>query len=771
MQRAIRALVRKTFGKNHSMKTEASVITMSVCVGFLVVVMVYLSSLLIYYAGREKQVDYAENLIVVNPPESWRQFTVEYQDIFYENVAGESSMMVYREWDAVYDVFTFNEWMDDYDAFLTIVFPTDFDEYVMKKNVTELPEILTYYPSDHPEYATIQKNFCDEVLAENYLAFIQEKTGVPIEYTSVVESRVTPVGKMSSWKQVIFDRGSRLIVPLLFFVAILYVCMLSGMNAIAGEKERGTFAALLMTPVSRWTIVLGNYIGVFLHALIPSAVMLLPVAIFAKFTGFISAFFLVISLALFISAITILISCLNHSIVSAQTTFLPIFLIILVICVTCMQEATRNPVNPYLPIYGHFYGIGDGLMNTVSPLPVLVCILGTLILTGICLFVSERVLHKESFTVAVETKSERELRKAARALEKQKKDYVSVSRAEVFGYKAKRRKSLPAFLLGHAMLPLALLSLFQPFAMIPAIISYMKSPASNGFIRMFKDISNVSALSDVMDASVKLFSGFMQDKYFILFMGLGYWCIIGIYIAIVKFREKNPLRTLGFASFATSEKADPDNTEGLLPAKQGPAWKAYLRGILLGFILISSVYVLLLFTGQVQCRGFSLEKDSVILFLLYILMWIPQGATEEIMMRGYMMPRVASRFGLPFAIFFSSMCFSLMHAGNAGFSILALINLALIAAFFAVFAYRSGHIWTVCAMHTMWNFCQGNFFGLEVSGNPGSASILSSTYPDGARDLLTGGAFGPEGGLCVTIVIVLAFVILLLSGKRKTAKV
>ena len=153
-------------------------------------------------------------------------------------------------------------------------------------------------------------------------------------------------------------------------------------------------------------------------------------------------------------------------------------------------------------------------------------------------------------------------------------------------------------------------------------------------------------------------------------------------------------------------------------------------------------------------------------------MWIPQGATEEIMMRGYMMPRVAARFGLPFAIFFSSMCFSLMHAFNAGFSFLALFNLAFIAAFFAVFAYRSGHIYTVCAMHTVWNFCQGNLFGLEVSGNSGSASILSSSYTEKAGKLLSGGDFGPEGGLCVTIVIAVAFVVLILATKRRnTAKV
>ena len=131
------------------------------------------------------------------------------------------------------------------------------------------------------------------------------------------------------------------------------------------------------------------------------------------------------------------------------------------------------------------------------------------------------------------------------------------------------------------------------------------------------------------------------------------------------------------------------------------------------------------------------------------------------------MPRIAGRFGIPFGIFFSSMCFSLLHAGNAGFSVLALINLALIAALFACIALRQGHIYTVCAMHTVWNFCQGNLYGLEVSGNPQSASVFSSAPTKMSKDILTGGTFGPEGGLCVTIVIAVAFIVLFATGRKK----
>lgn len=755
MRRAIKALIRKTFGKNHSMRAQASVSTLLVCVSFVLVILCFFSSLVIFYTGGETDPDYAEHLILVNTPDSFRKYLREESVVEGEEY---DESLIEKTWPSYYDVFTFTSWMEEEDACMVIVFPEDFDACVQNKTVDEKPEILTYCSPDYLEYVEMQKNFVEDILKGSYLKELQLEMDIPVMNEEMPASKIYGM-RTNHQQNIVADRLSRMVIPLLYFVGIMYVCMLSGMNAIAGEKERGTFAALLMTPISRLTIVLGNYIGVLLHALIPAGILFIPTLFATKPYGIPGLLLLIVSLAIFMAAITILISCLNHSIVSAQTTFLPIFLIVLVACVTCMQSTNPNPVNKYIPIYGHFYGIGDCIMGTATVLPILVTSFTTILLAAVCLFVSKKLLETEAFTVAIETKSEKELRKAAALAKKQEKDYVSVSRANVYGYHAKKRRSLFKFLVGHAVLPLALLSLFQPLAMIPAIVSYMKSPESMAFIRMFRDMSGVSGWSEAATKSVDLFAGFMQNRWFIFFMGIGYWLIIGLYLLLVRFKEKNPLSTLGFPS-ARALKAE---------GKKRPIVE-YLRGMAVGLLLIGSVYGLLIAFGQVKCEGFALTTEALPMFFLYILMWLPQGATEEIMMRGYMLPRVASRLGVPFAVFFSSMCFSLMHAGNAGFSFLALINLALIAALFACIALRKGNIWMCCAMHTVWNFCQGNVFGLEVSGNGGNASVLHSTHTSSARDLLTGGAFGPEGGLCVTIVIAVAFLVLFLTRKKHPNK-
>ena len=194
--------------------------------------------------------------------------------------------------------------------------------------------------------------------------------------------------------------------------------------------------------------------------------------------------------------------------------------------------------------------------------------------------------------------------------------------------------------------------------------------------------------------------------------------------------------------------------------------RRYLIGLAVGLGTIAAVFGILVISGQIKVTGFGIPISSLPLFFAYIFMWFFQGACEEIMFRGYMMPRIAARFGLVPAIAVSSLLFCLFHGLNPGFSVIAFINLILISVLYGLIAYYTDNIWIVCAAHTMWNFTQGNIFGLEVSGNMGNVSLIHTTLSDNANALITGGTFGPEGGLAVTGVIVIALVVVLLLSKR-----
>jgi membrane protease YdiL (CAAX protease family) len=95
--------------------------------------------------------------------------------------------------------------------------------------------------------------------------------------------------------------------------------------------------------------------------------------------------------------------------------------------------------------------------------------------------------------------------------------------------------------------------------------------------------------------------------------------------------------------------------------------------------------------------------------------------------------------------------------GNPNVSFIALINIFLFGLFASLLTLRRGSIWMVGAIHSMWNFAQGNLFGIPVSGLTGLPSPLTATVKEGTwQTLISGGSFGLEGGLAVTVVLLVA---------------
>ncbi|MCX7681467.1 MAG: CPBP family intramembrane metalloprotease [Anaerolineae bacterium] len=141
--------------------------------------------------------------------------------------------------------------------------------------------------------------------------------------------------------------------------------------------------------------------------------------------------------------------------------------------------------------------------------------------------------------------------------------------------------------------------------------------------------------------------------------------------------------------------------------------------------------------------------------------WMVQGAAEEVLMRGWLMPSLGARYRPWAGIVISSVFFAVMHSLNPNLSLLALLNLLLYGLFAALYALRAGSLWGICALHAAWNWTQGNIFGLEVSGSGVGGGMVLNLMEAGP-DWFTGGAFGPEGGLAVTLVLVAGILAVLL---------
>lgn len=176
----------------------------------------------------------------------------------------------------------------------------------------------------------------------------------------------------------------------------------------------------------------------------------------------------------------------------------------------------------------------------------------------------------------------------------------------------------------------------------------------------------------------------------------------------------------------------------------------YLWGLLIGTGMISSVFVVnWLFQGITV----GVNKDIPWLDILLIAIGFGiQGLSEEVLCRGYLMNGLTARWSPLTAILVNSIVFAVLHMGNSGLSIIALLNLFLVGFVFSYIFYLTENIWIVGALHSVWNFLLGSVYGVEVSGIAIKATILQSKGVPG-KELLNGGTFGFEGGLPATFVI------------------
>ena len=191
--------------------------------------------------------------------------------------------------------------------------------------------------------------------------------------------------------------------------------------------------------------------------------------------------------------------------------------------------------------------------------------------------------------------------------------------------------------------------------------------------------------------------------------------------------------------------------------------KKYSLGFLIGLVMMSIIVLILLSFGYitVEKNPIQLVGISAISSILVILFgWIIQGATEEILTRGWLLNVLSTKYNIGVGLLISSTLFGLMHLTNPNVNYIAVINIILVGLFYGLYVIKTNDLWAVCGMHSAWNFAQGNIFGFEVSGLDVSVGSLIDLNLVG-NNVITGGAFGPEAGIIATFILLVSIGILL----------
>ena len=212
----------------------------------------------------------------------------------------------------------------------------------------------------------------------------------------------------------------------------------------------------------------------------------------------------------------------------------------------------------------------------------------------------------------------------------------------------------------------------------------------------------------------------------------------------LRFKEVRPFSSLGF--------------------RGGDALRRFLTGIGLGAGLLTLAVLSLRVLGQYQsvpvAAGGLSGWAALLPVVLLVLVWTVQSSTEETLMRGYLVQTGALQLPGLVAILIPALIFSGLHFVAPGpKEPFAVINIVLFALFVSFIALRQGSLWFICGVHTGWNWFQGNVFGVPVSGNVHTTALFPMGPTADASHLLSGGTFGVEGSLVVTIIWAIATVI------------
>lgn len=197
----------------------------------------------------------------------------------------------------------------------------------------------------------------------------------------------------------------------------------------------------------------------------------------------------------------------------------------------------------------------------------------------------------------------------------------------------------------------------------------------------------------------------------------------------------------------------------------GTGWKDTFWGLGLGALSMLVIFIILLGTGAIRVGNGWKSPDFSSSNLVYLGIFIIVGFCEEFLFRGYLMKTLEDRGNSRWFIYIlSSILFSVAHMGNMEINAIAVLNIFLVGILFAYMFRVTGSLWMPIGFHITWNYTQGIVFGFPVSGNP--VDSIYHTQMVVGQELLSGGGFGPEGGILTTILIGLCMMITWIYGKK-----
>ena len=287
-------------------------------------------------------------------------------------------------------------------AELLAVFPADFDAQVAAyaPGAGEAPNIELYYNSTDADSSQAHAMFA--ALLDGYESSLVNKFDVNRGVDADLASERDTAGQIFSS-----------MLPLLMMVFLFSGCMAVAPESIAGEKERGSIATLLVTPLGRGELAMGKVISLGCISLLSGAssflgtMLSLPklmgagdVALEAAAYGagdYAALFAVIASTVLLLTGMIAVLSAFAKTVKEASMLVMPLMIVSMLVGVTSMFGDVHAQLGWYcIPLYNSVQCMSGVLAFSASAAAVGVTVAVNLALAACMTLILRRLFNSES---------------------------------------------------------------------------------------------------------------------------------------------------------------------------------------------------------------------------------------------------------------------------------------------------------------------------------------------------------------------------------------
>lgn len=269
---------------------------------------------------------------------------------------------------------------------LLVVFEEGFRDTISNyQNVGDhIPEVKTYYNPAEDYSEAARSNFVENVLNSYQQSILSERLG------NMEQLQVFYIDKDPSTSIIVDEKKAdgkilSMLLPFLINIMLFSGAMSLGVDAITGEKERGTLSSMLVAPIKRSEIVFGKLVSLAILSSISAAVYAISIVVampllMGGFAGeqmninlsfspveILQLFAIMIVLVYLYVALVALVAVIAKTSKEAGTYVMPVYIVVMLGSVmTYMGSGQSNLKYFLIPIYNSAICLQNLLMGELT---------------------------------------------------------------------------------------------------------------------------------------------------------------------------------------------------------------------------------------------------------------------------------------------------------------------------------------------------------------------------------------------------------------------